>query len=166
MTNSICEFEEKSKLIFVIGSNTTACHPLIATRIIKAKENGAKLIVADPREIQLGRIADIAVTQRLGSDVALLNGMMHLIIKNKWHSKEYIETRCEDFEALESRHDLSELSLDALVGCRFLHAQFRIVIKTAAPETFQAQKRKITCRAPAIIDVRKVFQMLMEGKGC
>jgi formate dehydrogenase alpha subunit len=101
MTNSICEFEEKSKLIFVIGSNTTACHPLIATRIIKAKENGAKLIVADPREIQLGRIADIAVTQRLGSDVALLNGMMHLIIKNKWHSKEYIETRCEDFEALE-----------------------------------------------------------------
>jgi formate dehydrogenase alpha subunit len=101
MTNSICEFEEKSNLIFVIGSNTTACHPLIASRIIKAKENGAKLIVADPREIQLGRIADIAVNHRLGSDVALLNGMMHLIIKNKWHSKEYIETRCEDFDILE-----------------------------------------------------------------
>ncbi len=100
MTNSIAEFEENSKTIFVIGSNTTACHPIIASRIIKAKENGAKLIVADPRNIQLANLADISVNHRLGSDVALLNGMMHVIIKNNWHAKEYIDTRCEDFEEL------------------------------------------------------------------
>ncbi len=99
MTNSIAEFETDSKLIFVIGSNTTACHPLIASRIMKAKENGAKLIVADPRNIQLARLADLCVHHSLGSDVALLNGMMHVIIKNNWHSKEYINIRCEDFEA-------------------------------------------------------------------
>ena len=100
MTNSIAEIED-SGCIFVIGSNTTACHPLIARRIFRAKEKGAKLIVADPRNIQLSRFADVAVNQRLGSDVALLNGMMHIIIKNSWHAKDYIAQRTEDYEALE-----------------------------------------------------------------
>jgi formate dehydrogenase alpha subunit len=99
MTNSIQEIED-SGCIFVIGSNTTACHPLIARRIYRAKEKGAKLIVADPRNIQLSRFADLAVNQRLGSDVALLNGMMHIIIANDWHDKTYIRERTEDFENL------------------------------------------------------------------
>jgi formate dehydrogenase alpha subunit len=100
MTNSIAEIED-SGCVFVIGSNTTACHPLIARRILRAKEKGAKLIVADPRNIQLSRFADVAVNHRLGSDVALLNGMMHIIIKNGWHARDYIETRTEDYDALE-----------------------------------------------------------------
>ncbi len=100
MTNSIAEIED-SGCIFVIGSNTTACHPLIARRILRAKEKGAKVIVADPRNIQLSRFADVAVNHRLGSDVALLNGMMHIIIKNGWHAKDYIEQRTEDYDALE-----------------------------------------------------------------
>jgi formate dehydrogenase alpha subunit len=97
MTNSIAEIED-SACIFIIGSNTSACHPLIARRVFRAKEKGAKLIVADPRNIQLARFADVAVTQRLGSDVALLNGMMHIILKNGWHDKAYIENRTEGFE--------------------------------------------------------------------
>ena len=100
MTNSIAEIED-SGCIFIIGSNTTACHPLIARRIFRAKERGAKLIVADPRNIQLSRFADMAVNHRLGSDVALLNGMMHLIIKNGWQAENYIEQRTEDYDALE-----------------------------------------------------------------
>ena len=102
MTNSISEIED-SGCIFVIGSNTTACHPLIARRIMRAKEKGAKLIVADPRNIQLSRFADVAVNQHLGSDVALLNGMMHIIIKNGWHKEEYIAQRTEDYDALEKK---------------------------------------------------------------
>ena len=97
MTNSIAEIEDAA-CIFIIGSNTTACHPLIARRVYRAKEKGAKLIVADPRNIQLSRFADVAVTHRLGSDVALLNGMMHIIIKNGWHAQSYIEERCEGFD--------------------------------------------------------------------
>ncbi|SMD08692.1 formate dehydrogenase major subunit/formate dehydrogenase alpha subunit [Desulfocicer vacuolatum DSM 3385] len=117
MTNSIEEFETHSKVIFVIGSNTTACHPLIASRIIKAKENGAKLIVADPRNIQLSRYADFTVHQRLGSDVALLNGMMHIIIKNNWHDQAYIEQRCEDFEQLkETLHTYTPTMVEAITG--------------------------------------------------
>ena len=92
MTNSIAGFEN-SGCIFIIGTNTTACHPLIASRIFRAKEKGAKLIVADPRQIQLSRFADVSVHHRLGTDVALLNGMMHVIIKNGWHDKKYIEER-------------------------------------------------------------------------
>ena len=100
MTNSIEEIEN-SGCVFVIGSNTTACHPLISRRIYRAKEKGAKLIVADPRNIQLSRFADVAVQHRLGSDVALLNGMMHIIIKNGWQATDYITDRTEDYEHLE-----------------------------------------------------------------
>ncbi len=101
MTNSIAEIEDAGA-IFVIGSNTTACHPLIATRIYRGKEKGAKLLVADPRNIQLSRFADVAVHHRLGSDVALLNGMMHVIIKNGWQAKDYIHERTEGYSELES----------------------------------------------------------------
>ncbi len=118
MTNSIAEIES-SGCIFVIGSNTTACHPLIARRIFRARERGAKLIVADPRHIQLARFADVAVTHRLGSDVALLNGMMHIIIKNGWHAREYIDQRTEDFEALEKAVEAYDpVSVENISGVR------------------------------------------------
>ena len=99
MTNSIAEIENAG-CIFVIGSNTTACHPILAQRILRAKEKGASLIVADPRRIQLSRFADVAVHHRLGTDVALLNGMMQIIIENNWHAKAYIDRRTEGFAAM------------------------------------------------------------------
>jgi formate dehydrogenase alpha subunit len=101
MTNSIAEIEDAG-CIFVIGSNTTACHPLVARRILRAKDKGARLIVADPRNIHLARFADIAVNHRLGSDVALLNGMMHIIIQNNWHDQDYISQRIEGFDELKA----------------------------------------------------------------
>ena len=97
MTNSIAEIEDAG-CILVIGSNTTACHPLIGRRIIRAKEKGAKLIVADPREIHLSRFADISVRHQLGTDVALLNGIMHVIVKKNLHAENYIAERTEDFD--------------------------------------------------------------------
>jgi len=97
MTNSIADIESAGS-IFVIGSNTTACHPLIARRIYRAKERGARLIVADPREIQLSRFADVSVHHRLGTDVALLNGMMHIIVKEGWHDVSFVADRTEGFE--------------------------------------------------------------------
>jgi formate dehydrogenase alpha subunit len=97
MTNSVAEIED-ADCIFVIGSNTTSSHPLVATRIFRAKSKGAKLVVADPRKIQLALKADTYVRHNLGTDVALLNGMMHVIIKNGWHDKGFVEERCEGFE--------------------------------------------------------------------
>lgn len=100
MTNSIPEIED-ADCIFIIGSNTSVAHPLIATRIYRAKAKGAKVIVADPRKIHLTGIADVHVRQKLGSDVALLNGMMNVIISKNLHDKDFIAERTEGFEKLE-----------------------------------------------------------------
>jgi len=97
MTNSINEISD-AEVIFVIGSNTTEQHPLIASKIIKAVKKGAKLIVADPREIQLAKIADLYMCHRPGSDVALMNGMMNYIIAEGLADEEFIKTRTEGFE--------------------------------------------------------------------
>ncbi len=100
MTNSIPEIEN-ADCIFIIGSNTSVAHPLIAYRIFRAKAKGAKIIVADPRKIQVTMIADIHVRQRLGSDVALLNGMMNVIISKNLHDKVFIDERTEGFDKLQ-----------------------------------------------------------------
>lgn len=99
MTNSVAELEN-ADCILVIGSNTTSSHPLVATRIFRAKEKGARLVVADPRRIQLALKADVYVRHRLGTDVALINGLMHVIIKNNWHDQAFIEERTEAFDEL------------------------------------------------------------------
>ena len=79
MTNSIAEFEN-ADCILIIGSNTMEQHPLIAKRMLKAKEKGAKLIVADPRRIPMMAFADVALQLKPGTDIALLNGLMNVII--------------------------------------------------------------------------------------
>ncbi|TFH13826.1 formate dehydrogenase subunit alpha, partial [Candidatus Bathyarchaeota archaeon] len=84
MTNSQEDVEE-SDVIFIIGSNTSEQHPLIARRIIKAVKKGAKLMIADPREIALCEYADIYMQQHPGSDVALLNAMMYVILTDGLH---------------------------------------------------------------------------------
>ena len=104
MTNSVAELEN-SDCIFIIGSNTTSSHPLVATRIFRAKKKGAKLIVADPRKIQLAAMADIYVRQKLGTDVALINGIMHVILQKGWHDQAFIDERTEGFEEFKKAVD-------------------------------------------------------------
>ena len=99
MTNAIPELED-SDCILITGSNTTEAHPLVASRILKAKEKGAKLIVIDPRRTQMARYADVFVRQRLGTDVAWINGIMHIILKEGWESKQFIGARTEGFDEL------------------------------------------------------------------
>ncbi len=98
MTNSIEEFEQ-ADCIFIIGSNTSVAHPLIATRIFRAKKNGATVIVADPRKVHISEIADLKINHRMGTDVALLNGVMHVILENGWHDQAYIDEQTEEFAA-------------------------------------------------------------------
>ena len=99
MTNSTPELED-ADCILITGSNTTEAHPLIANRILKAKEKGASLIIIDPRRTQIARYADLFVRQRLGTDVAWINGLMHIILKEGWENKEFITARTEGFEDL------------------------------------------------------------------
>ena len=99
MTNSIEELKT-ADCIFVIGSNTTEAHPVIGLFIKEATKNGAKLIVADPRGIDLVHFATLHLAQRPGSDVALINAMMNVIINENLHDKEFIEERTESFADL------------------------------------------------------------------
>ena len=100
MSNSYSDFE-KTGLFFVIGSNTTECHPIIGS-IIKRRVRfgGAKLIVADPRSIELGEHAAVRLPHKPGTDVALINGLMRVIIRDGLEKKKFIRERTEGFEEL------------------------------------------------------------------
>ncbi len=99
MTNSIRDIAEESGCIFIIGSNTSANHPVIGTKIRRAKRHrGAKLIVADPRRIDIADYADLHLRHKPGTDIALLNGIMHVILRQGWQDDTFITERTEDFE--------------------------------------------------------------------
>lgn len=97
MTNSIDELEF-ADCIFVTGSNTSEAHPIIAMRINWAVKRGAKLIVADPRAIDITRYANLHIRQKSGTDVALFNAMLNVIITEDLADEEFIRTRTEGFE--------------------------------------------------------------------
>ena len=103
MTNSIRDIAEESQCIFIIGSNTTEQHPVIGTKVRRAKRHrGAKLIVADPRRIDIAEYADLFLQHKPGTDIALLNGLMHVIIREGWHDEAFIAERTEGFEELKA----------------------------------------------------------------
>lgn len=97
MTNSIKEIE-KNEVIFIIGSNTKEAHPVIANFMIKAHRKGAKIIVADPRKIAMCRFAYLWLNHKPGTDVALLNSMAYVIVKEGLFNKEFIENNTINFD--------------------------------------------------------------------
>jgi formate dehydrogenase major subunit/formate dehydrogenase alpha subunit len=101
MTNSIREIEG-SDVIFVIGSNPTENHPVIGSKMKKAQKNGTKLIIADPRQIELSGLAEVSIQQQPGTDVALLNGLMNVIIEEGLADQKFIEERTENYELMAS----------------------------------------------------------------
>ncbi len=97
MTNSIREIEGM-EVIFIIGSNTKETHPVIANRMLKAIRKGSKLIVADPRKIPLVKFSEIFLRLKPGTDVALVNGIAHVILKEGLDNKEFIKERTDGFD--------------------------------------------------------------------
>lgn len=97
MTNSIPEIENND-MLFVIGSNTTETHPIVGLRMKKAIRKGAKLIVADPRKINLVKFAHLWLQQKPGTDIALLNAITHVVLKHNLIDRVFILTRTEGFE--------------------------------------------------------------------
>ncbi len=98
MSNPLKDME-KPDVIFCIGTNMTECHPVAATRLKKAIANGAKMIVADPREIGLTKLADINLQLRVGSDSALLLGMAHVIHREGLVDEGFMLDRTTEAEA-------------------------------------------------------------------
>jgi len=100
MTNTIADVE-KAEVILVTGSNTTENHPVISSFIKRSvKLKNKKLIVIDPRRIKLAEFADIWMRQEPGTDVAWINGLIHIIIKEKLFDKKFVEERTQGFDEL------------------------------------------------------------------
>lgn len=87
--------------MFVIGSNTTENHPVIGAIMKQAMKKGAKLIVADPRRIELADYAEVFLQLKPGTNIALLNGLMHVIIRDGLQDRSYIDSKTENYEELE-----------------------------------------------------------------
>jgi formate dehydrogenase alpha subunit len=119
MTNTIPEFDD-ADCILVTGSNTLEAHPIIGSRMLRALEKGAKIIVIDPRDTPLSRLAAIKLNQRPGSDIAWVNGMIKVIIDEGLHDEAFVKERTEGFEDLKktvSEYDLAKVeSLTGIPG--------------------------------------------------
>jgi len=92
MTNSYND-EQNSKSLLFLGSNAAEAHPVSMLHTLHAKENGCKVIVADPRFTRTAAKADTYVRIRSGSDIAFIFGILHHIFKNGWEDKKYIHDR-------------------------------------------------------------------------
>jgi len=108
MTNSVDEIGN-AKCIFAIGTNTTEAHPIIALQVKRAAKNGAKLIVANPRRIDLCRHAHLFLQHKPGSDVALMMGMAKIILDKNLHDEKFIKSRCENFDVFKKSLDVFDL---------------------------------------------------------
>ncbi|CNK81455.1 Formate dehydrogenase H [Yersinia aldovae ATCC 35236] len=97
MSNSICEIED-TKCILVFGYNAADSHPIVARRILKAKEKGAKVIVCDPRHIETARIADLWLPLKNGSNMALVNAFANVLITEELYDKDYVSRYTEGFD--------------------------------------------------------------------
>jgi len=101
MTNSIADLAADTDTYFLLGTNTTETHPVLGYKIKNAVlQRGAKLIVADPRRTELAGMADVHLDLRPGTDVALLNGIMNVIIREGLSDLDFIARRCENYDAL------------------------------------------------------------------
>jgi formate dehydrogenase alpha subunit len=99
MTNSMDDIVQSAKLIFISGSNTSEQHPVFGTMIRQAVlKRDVKLIVADPRRIDMTEFATLHLQLKSGTDIALLNGLMHIVLKNGWEDQFFINNRTEGFD--------------------------------------------------------------------
>lgn len=99
MTNSISEVGFYDALL-IIGSNATEAHPIIGDKMKRAAKRGAKLVVADPRHIELVDYADIWLRLKPGTDAALINGLINIIINEGWADDAFIEEHCEGYDSM------------------------------------------------------------------
>jgi predicted molibdopterin-dependent oxidoreductase YjgC len=108
-TNSLAQMPEIDTL-FLFGSNPTEGHPIVSLYLKEAIANGAKLVVSDPRMTWMAKRADVWLNLKPGSNIALLNGIIKVILDNGWENREFITQRTENFEELRAK--VNEYDLD------------------------------------------------------
>jgi formate dehydrogenase alpha subunit len=109
MTNNIDDFSN-ARCILAIGTNAPEAHPVLAMKVRQVVRSGARLIVANPMEVDFVRDADLWIRHKVGTDIALLMGMCRIIYDEGLYDKKFVEERCENFEAF--REELKNYPLD------------------------------------------------------
>ena len=145
MTNSIGEIPNAASIL-AIGTNTTAAHPVIGQKVYQAVLGGAKLIVANPKRIDLCRWATIFLQHRPGTDVALLMGMMRVIVDERLADETFIAERCENFD--EFKASLADFDLDTVVQ----------ITGVAREKIVEAARCYATCRPSSILYAMGITQ--------
>jgi formate dehydrogenase alpha subunit len=106
MSNSMDDIANEAKAMLIIGSNTTEQHPVFGTMIRQAVlRRHMKLVVADPRKIDITEFATLHLRHRPGTDIALINGLMHIILAKGWEDKNFIGERTEGFDEFKETVD-------------------------------------------------------------
>ncbi|WP_043931273.1 molybdopterin oxidoreductase family protein [Bacillus sp. EB01] len=90
----------ETDLLFIAGSNTAECHPTSMFRVWNVQERGGYLIIADPRETPIARRADVHLDLRPGTDLALANGIVNLLIQNGYADIDFVNNHTNGFEEL------------------------------------------------------------------
>ncbi len=134
MTNPIRDVL-KAETVLITGTNTSENHPIFANYLKEAVlKHGTKLLVIDPRRIDLVDYAELYLQPKPGTDVAWINGLMHIILKEGWQAQEYINERCEGFDELKQKvaeytpekvAEITGLTVEELYAAARLYGQAR-----------------------------------------
>jgi formate dehydrogenase major subunit/formate dehydrogenase alpha subunit len=158
-----------AEAIFIIGSNTTEQHPVFGYKIRQAVlQRGMKLVVADPRKIPITDHATLHIRHTPGTDIALVNGLMHIILKNKWHNDKFIEERCEGFEEFAKsldKYSPAYVSKETGVSEDLLHQTAELLVKNSPMAVLWAMG--ITQHTTGVMNVFSLanLQMLLGNIG-
>src|SRR5262245_42054658 len=90
----------KAEVVWISGANVAECAPITTNYVWQARENGAKIIVVDPRITPVARTCDLFLPVKPGRDIALFNGVFHLMIENDWLDHDFINNYTAGFEAV------------------------------------------------------------------
>ncbi|NOY63390.1 MAG: formate dehydrogenase subunit alpha [Gammaproteobacteria bacterium] len=131
MTNSISDIA-LADLLVIFGCDPTSNHTIIGGQIIAAKLAGAKLLVVDPRSTRLAQMADLHLQLRLGTNIALINGLLNIIFDNGWEAREFLDSRCENEAALRRKvedyppervAEITGVPVDKLIAAAKMYSQ-------------------------------------------
>ncbi|MGL5600074.1 MAG: formate dehydrogenase subunit alpha [Silvania sp.] len=133
MSNSISDIEN-SKCLLIFGYNCADSHPIVARRVIKAKQNGARVIVCDPRKIETARIADRHLQINNGCNMALVNAFIYTLLEENLYNSDYVAQYTEGLDALrDTVSDYAPENVEDITGVTAKQIREAMRIYAAAP---------------------------------
>ena len=165
---SSVNFDElfNAETIFVIGSNTTEAHPMVASRIIQAKRRGAKLIVVDVREIPLMKFADVKVILPLESNLLFLNALAREFIEAGYVNEEFVKKRCVKFDEYKEnilKHNCHKDFFLKLPGFEHIKSQIEEIAKLIKNKTIFTWGLGVTEHLDGTEAVNAISNLAMMG---